>query len=511
MREVRRQKKGFADSIGSFLDRGIGVFSPRLAYKRMAYREAIRIVGMSSYRGAETNRLRSSWLPGAGSPDNDLYRELALLRERSRDLNRNDGTASGITNTITTNVIGSGIRVQCAINHEILGISEDEAQVFQREAEHCWERWIPHASAEERMDFYEIQSLIDRQILENGEVLILPLMLDDPKRPYSLALDVIEADRLNTPSDKRADKNIRMGVKIGDRGQPISYFIKKTHPGDMYFRKEWRTDDYTEYPARNNSGRPNVIHLYFIQRPGQTRGIPFFAPVLTYFKDMADYMEAELVAARIAACFSIFVKKMDAAQAAISNTSRTNSASQRIQTMEPGTIEYLAPGEDIVSFNPNRPGQTFDPFINRILRVISSALGLSYEIVSKDFSKSTYSSARAGLLQAYKYFRVRQDWLSRKFNQVIWSMLIEEAYLRGDLDVPDFYARHDDWCRAKSISPGWEWVDPLDEVKAAKLAIDSGLSTLTDEAAARGKDIEEIIGARVREEVLIKKAEEKKK
>jgi capsid protein len=117
--------------------------------------------------------------------------ELKDIRERSRDLNRNDAHASGITSTMTTNVVGSGIRPQSRIDKESLGMDESAASAFQKDAERVWKKWTPYADAGNRMDFYEIQELVDRQILENGEAIIIPMMLQDPDRPYSLALQII--------------------------------------------------------------------------------------------------------------------------------------------------------------------------------------------------------------------------------------------------------------------------------------------------------------------------------
>jgi len=504
MKEVKFETKKFSEKLSLFTDSIVGIFSPAAAYKRLAYRKSLKM--LSSYRGANKSRLRSNWLPGANSADQDLLPELSDLRERSRDLNRNDPVAAGITSTITTNVIGTGINPQSRIDKDSLKINPNEVKNFQKEAERSWEKWVPFADAGERLDFYEIQQLVDRQILENGEAIILPLMLkEDGIRPFSLALDVIESDRLGTPSDLNGDKSVRYGVRIGNRGEPIEYYIKKTHPGDSTLVDSRKNIDnssksYNVYPAKNILGRKNVLHLYWMNRPGQTRGVPFFAPVLTYFKDLADYLEAELVSARIAACFSIFITKEDAAAAASARTSSTDSSGKQVEELEPGMIEYLSPGETIAAFNPNRPGGSFEPFVNRILRAISAALGLPYELVAKDFSQTNYSSARAALLEARRYFRVRQEWIAKKLCQPVWEMLLEEAWLRNQLPATNFYEQRLDWTRARWIAPGWSWVDPLKEVQASKLAMEIGVSNLSDECASQGKDWEENLEQQAREE-----------
>ena len=486
------------------IDKFIAFFSPRRALKRRMYREALMIANrFSAFKGADRSRLRSSWLPGPSSADEAILPALSDLRERSRDLNRNDAHASGITLTMTTNVVGTGIRPQSRLDKETLSIGEEEANLFQKKAERAFKRWIPFADAENRMDFYEIQNLIDRQILENGEAVIIPLMLEDGIRPYSFALQVVESDRLATPPDKRGDKQIRSGVKLGERGEPVSYFIQKNHPGDIRFGKKDKKD-FQEIAAYNEYGRKNIFHLYHVSRSGQTRGVPFFSPVLTYFKDLSEYAEAELVAARIAACFSLFITSEASIDVGTGNLFERNSKDQAIEGLEPGMIKHLLPGESITSFNPQRPSATFEPFVDRILRAISAALGLPYELVAKDFSKTNYSSARAALLEARRYFKVRQEWLSRKFCQIVWEMLLEEAYLKGELGNIPFYDNPKDYTSASWIAPGWEWVDPLKEAQAFEVGLKNNIITHSDIYASQGKDWEEAFYQRQRERTLQK-------
>jgi len=94
------------EKLANGLDGLVGFFSPKAGLKRRMFREAIKLSDkFGAYRGAEKNRMRSSWIPGGGSADQDIIPDLPDLRERSRDLNRNDAHASGITNTMTTNAL----------------------------------------------------------------------------------------------------------------------------------------------------------------------------------------------------------------------------------------------------------------------------------------------------------------------------------------------------------------------------------------------------------------------
>jgi lambda family phage portal protein len=163
-------------------------------------------------------------------------------------------------------------------------------------------------------------------------------------------------------------------------------------------------------------------------------------------------------------------------------------------------------GESISVVDPKRGGETFNSFMEGVLRIIGISLGLPYELLVKDFSKTNYSSARAALLEGRRHFSNWRAWFGRKFCQPFWELVLEEAMLRGLLDVrpQDFYARRAEYCRAAWIGGGWGWVDPVKEVESSKLAIDWGLSTYAEETASQGRDWEEVLEQRSREEARIK-------
>ncbi len=492
--------------LGDRIDDVIEVFNPRAAYRRRVFRNANQMLDAygirGGYSGASRDRLRSSWVPSGASADEVLLDELSDLRERSRDLIRNDGVAAGALSTTTDNVVGTGLRPQSRVDKKSLGMTDEQAEEFQRTAERIWERWSPYADRLCRLSFWEMQELVMNQILMNGDVIVLNQQLDRPWRPYYLALNVIEADRLATPSDMIGNKNIRKGVEIDDAGEPIAYWICKNHPGDTTYLRRGLLDsqEYIRIPARNEFGRLIVNHLYHIKRPGQSRGEPFFAPVINKFKDLNGYLEAELVAARVCACFSVFIKKENSEDVADGSVDSTESDGTRLQKLAPGRIDHLAPGESIESFMPQRPGAQFDPFVEKCLRFIGAGLGLPYELIFKDFSKTNYSSARAALIEARRFFKREQKFLAEKFCQPTWENLMDEAVLRGELQAENYFARHYDYTRSTWTAPGWGYIDPVKEITAAKEAIKGNISTAADECAAHGKDWEEVYEQRAREE-----------
>lgn len=156
----------------------------------------------------------------------------------------------------------------------------------------------------------------------------------------------------------------------------------------------------------------------------------------------------------------------------------------------------LYPGDKLTPFAPARPSAQFPAFVETVMRLIGNAMGMPYELVLKDFSKTNYSSARAALLEAWRFFYSRRSWLSTYWAQPIYELWLEEAVNAGLIDAPDFYANKEYYSRAKWIGPGRGWVDPVKEAQAAVLRIGNYISTLEIECAEQGLDWQEVLDQR---------------
>jgi lambda family phage portal protein len=474
----------------------INYFSPALGARRQAAKLQLDL--MADYRGADTSRLRNNWLLGR-SNTTPAASSLEMLRNRSRDLNRNDAVASGATDTMAINIVGRGLRPQSRLRADVLGLNEGQARELQRQAESIWQAWTPLADAGNRLSFDDLQFLALRKIVEDGEILALPVMAGEPWRPIQRAVELLEGDRLS-PQMGKSLTAMDTGIEAGARGEPLAYWISKVdYPNQGV--SAYNVGKAERVDARDNQGRPRVLHVFRTNRPGQLRGVPHFAPVLTYFKDLADYLDAELVAAKVAACLAVFVTRDDSQYAALAASTGVEPATnKRIQGIEPGLVTYLGLGENISVVDPKRGGETFSSFVEGILRMIGIAIGLPYELLAKDFSKTNYSSARASLLEGRRLFTTWRSWFAAQFCQPFWYLVLEEAYLRGLFKAPRFYEMRAEYTRAAWIGGGWGWVDPVKEVQASKLAIDYGLSTQAEEVAGQGRDWEEVFEQLKREQ-----------
>jgi lambda family phage portal protein len=226
--------------------------------------------------------------------------------------------------------------------------------------------------------------------------------------------------------------------------------------------------------------------------------------VLQQFKMLDHYQRTELQAAVVNAMVAAVIETpLDSQSVAEmmggdANAYLTQKNEYRVQ-LKGGAVIPLYPGDQLKPFTPARPASQYSMFVETVLRHIGTALGLPYELLLKDFSKTNYSSARAALLEAWRFFRGRRQWLATHWANPVYELWLEEAVNAGLVEAPGFYANRFAYTRAKWIGPGRGWIDPVKEAQAAQIRMDAGISTLEDECAEQGLDWEEVLEQRARE------------
>ncbi|MFA6148657.1 MAG: phage portal protein [bacterium] len=494
------------------VDRIVNFFDPVRGNRRLQARMIAAVAG--GYIGASRERRNLRlWNPFGFDPDAALLPDLAALRERSRDLVRNAPLASGAIHTVVTSVIGTGLKLHSRIDREVLSLGEDEADTWEKQAEREWRLWSesPECDVARTLDFAALQDLVFRQVLENGDVFILLPGIPRPSSPYALKLQVVEGDRICNKDNVRDSSALSGGVEKDTGGAPLSYHILDQHPGATYVN---RLRSWTVVPAfGGRTGRRNVLHLFRVMRPGQTRGVPYLAPVIEPLKQLDRYTEAEITAAVISGMFTVFIKSATGDPASIDPmvpAAETNAkATDEDYKLASGAIVGLPAGHDIATANPGRPNAAFDPFVQSVLRQIGVALELPFEVLVKHFTAS-YSAARAALLEAWRFFTVRRSWVARTFCQPVYETFMDEAVAMGRIYAPGYFA--DPLVRKAYLGAQWigdapGQIDELKEITAAEKRISIGITTVAEETAAiTGGDFEKNLPQIVKERRLLREA-----
>jgi lambda family phage portal protein len=489
----------------NWLDRLITYLDPVMGAQRHAARTTLAMVG--GYTGGKKNRhATSEWQTSAGNADADILPDLETIRERSRDLIRNNPLACGAMKTKVTNVVGTGLKLRSRIDAEFLGLTPEAADDWERNTEREFRLWAESqdCDAERALNFYGLQRLALMSTLENGDIFVNLPYIKRLGNPYELKVQMIEADRVCNPDFKIDTDTLAGGVEKDENGAPIVYHVLKQHPGSL-FRTNFQ---WISLPAfGSQTGRRNVLHLFHKLRPGQSRGVPDLAPVIEAFKQMGNYTEAEVMAAVVSAMFTVFIKSENGNGLSVASNSGPSAPPKGFK-MGPGAMLDLMPGEDVVFANPGRPNAQFDPFVKAILQQVGVSLELPFEVLTKHFTAS-YSAARASLIEAWKFFSTQRAWLSEYFCQPVYEAWLTEAVATGRIKAPGFLkgdlAIQKAYCRAEWIGPAPGQIDPLKEVKAAEARVSLGISNLEKETAMMMSDDWEVVHRQRVKEVEMRK------
>jgi lambda family phage portal protein len=491
--------------IGKLIDSVVSAVNPIAGLRRAQARKVLR-----SYQGGEPSRVSSNRHPKNNPADIELSGPFGAnqIRAWARDLVRNNSYAWGVVDTIVSSVVGCGIRAQSTFETP----GGDDVEPINDSRDKIWSEWCEVCDINGQHTFDELQALCQREMVEAGEVLIriLPLPSTEYKgisRPVPLALEIIEADRLAGDKDTYASgispanqNRIVRGVEVDEYGKPVAYWIYKDHPLQPYA--------FTRTPERVPARE--ILHLFRQERIGQTRGVSWFAPALSSIRDLGTYIDNELQASAVASCFTVAIKTQTPLGDLTNpdGESNTDSAGNRVRHIEPGLILDLNPGEDVEGINPGRPNTGADAWIKTILRGVAVGTGLSYEVVARDYSQTSYSSSRTSQLEDRRRFRCWQQYLIRHLCQPVWDRFCDAAALSSVDGFPssaDLLADRRRFAPVEWQTPEWEWVDPQSEQTASEMALNSFTDTYANVLGSRGRSFRQVFYQRAKEDRLRKK------
>lgn len=455
--------------------------------------------GYGDTGGSYKKKALKSFIADSGHPAEDINEYNWTLRQRSRMLYMGAPVATAALKRQRTNVVGSGLRLKSTINQEVLGMEPEAAEAWQKRTEVEFALWADKKNACDATgvnDFYGMQQLVMLSWPMSGDVFALVKRYEPTDLlPYSLRLHLIEADRVRTPisdggynmqitTGKAKNGNIIYdGVEVDGDGQIVAYHVANTYPYQS-------TAELTEFKRvlayGEKTGLPNILHVMDTERPDQYRGVPYLAQVMEPLLQTRRYTEAELMAALVQSFFTAFIKTDTGSSAIPFNEVMQEEISHDPNEYEmgPGTINMLEPGEDVTFGSPSHPNTGFDVFMKAMCEQVGAALEIPADLLLMSFN-SSYSASRAALLEAWKAFRMRRNWLIKDFCEPTYELWLTEAVARGRISAPGFLTDpliRRAYLQAEWIGPSQGQIDPTKEVQAATMKIEAGLSTREAEA-----------------------------
>lgn len=460
-----------------WLDDAIGFFSPQKKLDRMKSRAYIKLMESRAdkksklkYDGATTTRRGEGWHASNLSATAEISTALPKLRDRSRDLIRNNPHAARVAQVIPFNVVGRGIVP--AID------SENEAQ--EEAVRDLWKAWgeSKECDYDGQHDFYGLQRLVMRGIVESGEVLIRKRKVRKGQSALPLSLQILEADFLatekNSDTEQLAEGHVIIqGIEFNSKGKVVAYHLYEQHPGNMGLN----VLNYEHSAKTQRIPADEIIHIFKVDRPGQVRGVPWLSASMLMLRDFDDYSHAQLLRQKLASAYMGFIKDIE-----IPDLDSEEDKSD-LESFEPGQIEFLPPGKDIILSSPPEVSENFGDYTRIVLQSIASSLGISYEALSMNLSDINYSSFRGGWLEFQRSVEVwRDDLMEQKFLDPFWLWFSDAAAIIG---IP-----------TEGINPSWisprrEMIDPTKEIPALRDAVEAGFKTRSEILREQGKHPEE--------------------
>jgi lambda family phage portal protein len=442
-----------------------------------------RPVMQRNYSAADFSRLTADWIAGSSDASAELRCAVRPLRNRSRAAERNDDYMRRYLGLVENNVLGScGIRLQ----NKARKANGQPDKVANDAIEDAWRKWGKKRNCcVNRMHTWRgLCRLVLRAVKRDGGVFLRKWKGFDNEFRY--ALQAIEIDHLDLdyvatlPNGNRIDG----GVELNPFGEAVAFYLWRQHPG-------------ASMPTIRNNRRDRIpadeiIHAFLPDRIAQVIGAPACSSALLRMKMLAGYEEAELIAAREAACKGYGIKQQT--PDSYSGASE-DSQGRQLQPVEPGMGLLLQPGEEYFAINPDHPTSAFPDFTKSIVRGIASGLGVSYNSLANDLEDVNYSSIRAGLLEEREEWKAVQEWFIEEICEPIfedwlaWSLGF--GFIKsggGSLGLAHFdYYNQAEWKPRR-----WPWVDPQKDVEAHRAAVALRFKSRRSIISEEGGDIDEV-------------------
>ena len=465
----------------------------------------------------------------------------ALLRfdkdtidDRARDVTLNDGYAAGVVAIHKDNIVGNQFRLNSQPDADVLGVDDDAwLQEFQLQVEARFNNtadstrhWL---DASGMNDFTSLIRQAIGMFLVHGEVLAVAEWIDNAKRPYATAVQMISPKRLSNPYNLADDEHFQNGVERDVYGRALAYHIREAHPFD--FRQPEKNYRWKRVEAETAWGRQQVIHIIEQLLPDQTRGISEMVSVLKQMRMTRRFQDVELQQAVLQATYAASIES-DLPPQLIAEIMGANpnapSFGEAAKSMLASILHHRATnnlqldGARIPVLHPNtklnlqqlgQPSGVGSSYEQSLLRHVAAGLGVSYEQFSRDYTQTNYSSARASMNETFKFMQSRKKMVADRFATAIYRLWLEEQINLGNIPLPKGKGKmwiyknpeiFDALAKCSWIGAARGQIDEMKETQASILKVKFGLATMEMEAAKYGLDWREVLKQRKREQDFVK-------
>lgn len=390
-----------------------------------------------------------------------------IIRELSRDMDRNSDTYRTLMDEWVRVMVGDGVRALFRSSNE---------------------EWNQRANRLIHKRMSSIRGGVDSRQMKTGYRLLGDFVrscgVDGDGAILKLTgamIQVIESEQITsgTTGMSMGPLNYCDGIKMDAGGAPKKFHIcpysQKTGAIDYGRGKDYDAD-VVEFVAIGSA------------RSSQTRGLPLLVAGLDDWERIDSYKESEIIAAEQSSMIYGAIEYPEGnmgAGARYANDGSVGGASAPLPGFrggfkDDGTIDWnpvsagyimeLPNGVKYVPINPQRPNRDTAPFLIEMLRQFGANAGLPYELVYNDLRGLSWSIHRAMVVVARDKIKHYQTTYFQPIftNFYVWltAQLIEE----GELEEVD------GWDEVELAWPQISWPDEGKEFEAQNLGLRSALT-----------------------------------
>lgn len=450
--------------LARIIDSAIAEIAPLTARNRALARAQLET--LRNYRPATDAGLRTR-VRDKGAGNVIMGRDGPTMRNWARHLERNNPVVRAMVRYLALHAMGCKIAPMARLR---AGTPADSYN------EQLAELWAEHADSldySRSATWPELCQLIGVSWARDGEVFPHLLIGDAAANPdMPIALNTLESDFLPYSLSDRPE--LIHGVETDQRGRVTRYHFYRQHPSDA-LRQRFALETIS-VAARE------VLALKHTTRLGQLRGVTMLDSAIETAADLDEYLVAERVAAKFAACVGVQIVRSSDAQ-----TPDTNTDGDRTIDFEPGmTLTDLLPGERAEMMSMSRPTQQFPSYLKALGRHMAAGAGANYSASTNDYD-GTYSSQRQMLVTGRIYETHLHAQAVARFFRPLWAGFVRACQLAGRLPS----TRGVDLStltRADYLPPAVPWIDPQKEATADRIQIEDGIESRHGIIRRRGGD-----------------------
>lgn len=372
--------------------------------------------------------------------------DLWTLRTRSSQVYETNLFGRGIISRLMTNIISSGMHLECIPNESLLGLDEDALSDWSEDVENRFQIWAkdPYlCDTSESRTFGQLQAQARREAFVEGDCLVTVESHPVLRIPR---IRLTPGSAVQTPFGQKAPKGLKIvdGVEIDPQGRHVAFYVRQS---DGTFKR---------LPAwGEKSGRKLAWLVYGTEkRESDVRGKPLLARVLQSLQEIDRYRDAAQRKALINAVLSLWVEKTQE-KAGSNPFSQGAVGAQRVSGIATGSvqadaedrgfkvadyvpgyiIDELQVGEKIHAHSSQGTDEKYSEFEAAIVQGIAWALEIPPSILRLSFN-ANYAASRGEILEFEAYLYKERHLFSENFCQPIYTeWLISEA-LKDNIKAP---------------------------------------------------------------------------